>query len=42
MSAGERPMIGVTTSEIRHKRAVTERTPQADPPQVELALGPKP
>ena len=34
-----RPLIGVTTSEIRHKRAISERTPQADPPQVELALG---
>jgi putative glutamine amidotransferase len=33
------PLIGVTTSEIRHKRAVTERTPQSDPPHVELALG---
>lgn len=34
-----RPLIGVTTSEIRHKRAISERTPQGDPPQVELALG---
>jgi putative glutamine amidotransferase len=34
-----RPLIGVTTSEIRHKEAISERTPQADPPQVELALG---
>ena len=36
---GSRPLIGVTTSEIRHKRAISERTPQGDPPQVELALG---
>ena len=39
MSAtGERPLIGVTTSEIRRKDAV-KRTPQGEPAQVELALG---
>lgn len=37
-SRGERPLIGVTTSEIRRKDAV-KRTPQGEPAQVELALG---
>lgn len=37
--AGERPLIGVTTSEIRRKEAVIRRTPQGEPAQTELALG---
>jgi putative glutamine amidotransferase len=36
--AGDRPLIGVTTSEIRRKDAV-KRTPHGEPAQVELALG---
>jgi putative glutamine amidotransferase len=38
LPAGERPLIGVTTSEIRRKGAV-RRTPQGEPAQTELALG---
>jgi putative glutamine amidotransferase len=34
-----RPLIGVTTSEIRRKDAVVKRTPQGEPAQTELALG---
>lgn len=33
-----RPLIGVTTSEVRRSETVRQ-TPQADPPQVEMALG---
>ena len=33
-----RPLIGVTTSEVRRIETIRQ-TPQADPPQVEMALG---
>ena len=33
-----RPLIGVTTSEVRFAERV-EQTPQADPPRREMALG---
>jgi putative glutamine amidotransferase len=33
-----RPLIGVTTSEVRHKQAA-HPLPEADPPQAEMALG---
>ena len=38
MSAGARPLIAVTTSEIREHRSV-RHTPQGEPPQQEMALG---
>jgi putative glutamine amidotransferase len=36
--AGSRPLIGVTTSEVRRSEGVRQ-TPQGEPPQVEMALG---
>jgi putative glutamine amidotransferase len=35
---GGRPLIAVTTSEIRHRHSVTA-TPEGEPPQAEMALG---
>jgi putative glutamine amidotransferase len=37
-SAGLRPLIGVTTSEVRRSETLRQ-TPQGDPPQHEMALG---
>jgi len=36
--AGSRPLIGVTTSEVRHAESV-QPTPEGDPPHHEMALG---
>lgn len=38
MSGSERPLIAVTTSEIREHRSV-QQTPQGEPPRQEMALG---
>jgi putative glutamine amidotransferase len=38
VSVGTRPLIAVTTSEIREHRSV-KLTPQGEPPQAEMALG---
>ena len=38
MAAGVRPLIGVTTSEVRLGSKV-EQTPQGEPPRREMALG---
>jgi putative glutamine amidotransferase len=37
-AAAARPLIGVTTSEVRRSETVRQ-TPQGEPPQVEMALG---
>ncbi len=37
-SRGDRPLIGVTTSEVRRAESV-EPIPEGDPPRHEMALG---